>query len=76
MLPKPITDEDFLNLCDDDQIVYCYYLFLAEKSEEAERLINLPDADSVTRMLYRNKKRGLYERCYMKQSEYEPEGLR
>lgn len=71
--PKSITDENFLNLCDDDQIVYCYFLFLAEYVNEAERLINLPGVDSVSRMLYRTKTRRLYERCHMKESKYEPD---
>jgi len=71
--PKPITDENFLKLCDDDQIVYCYFLYLSENKDEAERLINLPGVDSVSRMLYRTKTKKLYERCHMKESKYEPD---
>jgi len=65
--PKTISDEEFLTLCDDDQIIYCYKLFNAGYEEEGDRLLRLPGVDSVSRSIYRAKKRGMYERCYFKE---------
>ena len=64
--PKTISDEEFLTLCDDDQIIYCYKLFHAGYEEEGDRLLRLPGVDSVSRSIYRAKKRKMYERCYFK----------
>ena len=67
--PKTISDEEFLTLCDEDRITYCYKLFIAGYEEEGDRLLWLPGVDSVTRSIYRHRKRGSYERIYFKERQ-------